>query len=110
MAVFVPAPAGQYGIDRQIVQTEVLVKSGETLVIGGLVTKQESMVEGGVPGLRRIPLLGKLFQSEVREEKYIETVIYVTPYINEPSAFSLRISVRTSKSISARSNSAGGMS
>jgi type II secretory pathway component GspD/PulD (secretin) len=87
VSVFVPAPEGQFAVDRQKVQTEVLVEDSDTLVIGGLVTKQVSSTESGVPGLRRVPLLGKLFSSESTSERYVETVVYITPHINKPGAF-----------------------
>ena len=87
VSVFVPAPQGAYKIDRQTVTTQVLVKSGETLVIGGLVAKQGSVTDSGVPWLRRIPVLGYLFKSRTRNATYIETVIYITPYINDPDFF-----------------------
>jgi type IV pilus assembly protein PilQ len=87
VGVFVSAPEGQYAIDRQTVTTKVLVKTGETLVIGGLVKKQVSTAESGVPGLRKIPFFGLLFKSQKRSEEYIETVIYITPHINQPDVF-----------------------
>ncbi len=87
VSVFVPAPQGQYAIDIQSVETRVLVESGKTLIIGGMVAKEGSISESGVPGLRRIPLLGNLFKSRTRAERYVETVIYITPYINDPSFF-----------------------
>ena len=88
VSVFVPAPEGQFALNRQTVQTEVLVEGGKTLIIGGLVKKQVTSTKSGVPGLSRIPLLGKLFKSETSSESYVETVIYITPHVNEPGAFS----------------------
>ena len=87
VSVFVPAPQGEFAIDRQNVATQVLVKSGETLVIGGLVAKQGSVTDSGVPFLRKIPVLGYLFKSRTRKERYIETVLYITAYINDPNYF-----------------------
>lgn len=74
-------------IDRQTIDTQVLVESGETLVIGGLITKQLAAIDSGVPGFRCIPLLGFLFEGKNRRERFVETVIYITPYINDPSFF-----------------------
>lgn len=87
VSVFVPAPQGQFAIARQSVETRVLVESGKTLVIGGLVTKEVASTESGVPGLRRIPILGNLFKSKSRDVRYIETVVYITPYIDNPDFF-----------------------
>lgn len=87
VSVFVPAAQGQFAIARQHVTTRVLVESGKTLIIGGLVTREASSTDSGVPFLRRVPLLGYLFKSRSRKERYIETVIYITPYIDDPSFF-----------------------
>ncbi len=87
VSVFVQAAQGQFAISKQHVLTQVLVESGKTLVIGGLVTRESTSADSGVPGLRRIPILGYLFKSQSRSERYIETVIYITPYIDTPSFF-----------------------
>lgn len=84
---FVPSTEGQFTIERQVIETDVLVKSGETLVIAGLIAKQVSVRESGVPGLRRIPFLGLLFKGKSRDVRFVESVIYITPYIDEPSFF-----------------------
>ncbi len=87
VSVFLPASQGQFAIAKQHVTTQVLVQSGKTLVIGGLVTRESTTADSGVPGLRRIPVLGYLFKSQSRSTRYVETVIYITPYIDEPSFF-----------------------
>jgi len=56
-------------VTRQI-QTEVVVKPGETLVIGGLKRSNHNVSENRVPVLGSIPLIGKLFSStDVTEEQ-----------------------------------------
>lgn len=83
VAVFVPAPANQFAIDRQKINSQVMVPAGRTLVIGGLVKKVSSREESGVPLLRRLPLLGRLFQREDSADRYIETVLYITPWVGD---------------------------
>ncbi|NNE43437.1 MAG: hypothetical protein HKN12_04460 [Gemmatimonadetes bacterium] len=65
-------------------QTRVIVKNGQTAVIGGLIRSNESSVQTGVPFLMDIPLVGYLFRStnKVKEER--ELLIFVTPTIIEP--------------------------
>ncbi|MCK4415361.1 MAG: type IV pilus secretin PilQ [Candidatus Eisenbacteria sp.] len=59
--------------------TRVLVRNGETAVIGGLIRSAETKFERGVPYLRSIPLLGALFKStDTRTEKR-ELLIFITP-------------------------------
>lgn len=65
-------------------ETRVIVKDGETAVIGGLIRTNDSNVHRGVPFLKNIPLLGYLFRSTntVKEER--ELLIFVTPRIIKP--------------------------
>jgi hypothetical protein len=63
----------------RMVDAEVLVKNGETAVLGGLSREAGSKTGAGVPGLRRLPALGVLFgkKSDVSEEE--ELLVIVTP-------------------------------
>lgn len=61
--------------------TRVMVRSGQTAVIGGLIRHNEGYYESGVPVLRNIPLLGKFFGSTSKVEDRRELVIFVTPRI-----------------------------
>lgn len=64
--------------------TRVMVRAGETAVIGGLIRTSEIRYKRGVPLLRDIPLLGVLFgSSDTRTEKR-ELLIFVTPRIVRP--------------------------
>ena len=45
-------------------QTNLIVKNGETIVIGGIYTETERESEGGVPWLSKIPWLGWLFKRD----------------------------------------------
>jgi len=63
-------------------QTQVLMRSGETIMIGGLIKDVKNESTQGVPFLRRIPFLGKLFfeRTTVDTEK-IELVIFITAHV-----------------------------
>ena len=63
------------------IKTKVIAKNGETLIIGGLVQFREFETKGGTPFLSKIPLLGLLFKRDNRSKEFIETVIYITPYM-----------------------------
>jgi general secretion pathway protein D len=63
------------------IDTKVLARNGETLIIGGLVQFREFDNSGGVPFLSKIPLVGLLFKQKNRSKEFIETVIYITPYM-----------------------------
>ena len=61
--------------------TKVLVDSGSTLVIGGIYTESKSTGEGGVPYLRKLPILGTLFGSETESSEKTELFFFITPRI-----------------------------
>ena len=63
--------------------TRVVVRNGETAVIGGLIKKIETDLVYGIPVLKDIPFLGYLFSSQTKIEKKQELVIFVTPTIVE---------------------------
>jgi type IV pilus assembly protein PilQ len=66
-------------------ETDLLVKNGETIVIGGIQTRNESVSQQGVPFLSKIPLLGWLFKRETRRDDKSELLIFITPTI-QPQA------------------------
>jgi general secretion pathway protein D len=72
---------------REITTREVLVPSGGTMVIGGIVTSDQSSSVEGVPVLSHVPLLGWLFrrEREVRERRTL--YIFITPTILYDHAF-----------------------
>jgi len=61
--------------------TRVLVRNGETAVIGGLIRSNVSQTHRGVPVLQSIPLLGWLFRSSSTTDQKRELLIFVTPTI-----------------------------
>jgi type II secretory pathway component GspD/PulD (secretin) len=68
-------------INLQEADTRVVVKDGETAVIGGLISDVQSQVRNGVPVLKDIPLLGPLFRYENKASQKRELIIFVTPTI-----------------------------
>ncbi len=68
-------------INLQEADTRVVVRDGETAVIGGLIKETESVLRNGVPVLKDVPLLGPLFRYESRTKVKRELVIFVTPKI-----------------------------
>ena len=61
--------------------TTVILKDGETTVIGGLYKTRTSKEKRGVPGFQQIPVLGFLFQSKSRTKSDTELIIFITPTI-----------------------------
>ena len=74
---------GAPAIDKKEAGTELMVNNGDTIVIGGIITREETLSNKGVPGLSRLPLLGWLFKSEAKDTTDKELLIFVTPTIVE---------------------------
>jgi len=72
-------------------ETSALVRSGKTIIIGGLIDETEQDVRTGVPILQDIPILGSLFRSDTRSRARTELAIFVTPHVvfNDEAADSL---------------------
>lgn len=61
--------------------TSAHLKSGQSFVIGGLMSRQEMDNLSGIPLLMDLPILGKLFSIHSRSKSYAEVFIMITPYI-----------------------------
>ena len=72
---------GQPSISKREAETEVLVRDGETTVIGGIYTRQTSNRRSEVPFLGKIPLLGALFRATSEQDDHTELLIFITPRI-----------------------------
>lgn len=68
-------------INQRSAKTKVLVKNGQTAVIGGIYQSDSTVSEQGVPYLRKIPLIGRLFESTSKTDEKSELMIFLTPRI-----------------------------
>lgn len=62
-------------------QTNMIIGDGQTLMLGGILFQQDSVVERGVPGLSDIPLLGGLFSHNEKTIANNELLVFITPYV-----------------------------
>lgn len=74
-------PTGQYTINKNEINTNVLVDNGETIVLGGIFEQQTINQQTKVPFLGDIPYLGRLFRKDVKTDNKSELLIFVTPRI-----------------------------
>lgn len=72
---------GQPLIDKRKAETNLLVRDGQTIVIGGLRQVKETKVYEKVPFLGDIPFLGLLFRKKVIDRTNTELVLFITPHI-----------------------------
>ena len=72
---------GEPSIIKKEAKTEILIKSGDTVVIGGVYTNLTSKTKRQVPLLGSIPVLGWLFKSQESRVERSELLIFLTPRI-----------------------------
>ena len=68
-------------INKKQATTEMMLKDGETTVIGGIFVEREVSNDEGVPFLKDVPFLGGLFKSDSVERSRNELLIFITPRI-----------------------------
>ena len=73
-------PAGP-SIDRREANTQVLIRDGETMVIGGVFIDSQNNNVSGIPYLSRVPVLGWLFKQKTESVSKQELLIFLTPSI-----------------------------
>lgn len=66
-------------IDKQEIETQVEIKSGDTLALGGIFSQKNKDATDSVPVLGRIPLLGQLFRHNGKDNERRELVVFITP-------------------------------
>lgn len=77
----VPPVNGNPAISQRKLSTEVAVQSGQTVLLGGLIQQADGTTDTGIPGLNRIPLLGRLFGTTSRTRNRTELIVLITPRI-----------------------------
>ncbi len=73
------------GLSVRRVETTVEMASGQSFAIGGLLQNNIRDMTSQVPGLGKIPVLGRLFSSSDYQSNKSELVVIVTPYLVKPS-------------------------
>ncbi|KAB0487075.1 MULTISPECIES: type IV pilus secretin PilQ [Pseudomonas] len=76
-------------IKKNEVRAKVLVRDGETIVIGGVFSNTQSKVVDKVPFLGDLPYVGRLFRRDVVLEKKSELLVFLTPRIMNNQAIAV---------------------
>jgi general secretion pathway protein D len=79
-------PTTTSGIDSPTIQqrrfsTTVVVKNGDTIALGGLITESRTKAKSGVPFLQSIPLIGSLFRDTDNQTARTELILLITPRV-----------------------------
>jgi general secretion pathway protein D len=75
----VDAATGQNTFLERSISSRVAVRSGESVVLGGLIRENASSSDGGVPILHRLPVLGSLFGTTSNGSRRTELIVILTP-------------------------------
>ena len=68
-------------ISTREARTQVLIRDGQTVVIGGLTDRQSEKFQSGIPILSGIPIIGGLFGHTSRRSNATELFLFLTPRI-----------------------------
>ena len=73
---------------EKLVTTEVSGKSGEPIVLSGLLLSAENKSEKRAPFISKIPIIGKLFKNKIENKEKSQMIIYLVPHIENDNQFS----------------------
>lgn len=71
----------QYRFRQRNIQSSISIQSGDTVMLGGLITENANDSESGMPFLRDIPLLGVFFGKSTETNRRTELVVLITPRV-----------------------------
>lgn len=89
---------GNTGIAARNLTTNVVAESGSTIAIGGVYTATDTSSEAGIPGLRKLPIIGALFGNESKKTTRSELFIFVTPRVLNEEVISNDLETKQSSS------------
>ena len=74
-------PQGEFYLNKNMLNTNVLVNNGETVVLGGIFEQTTANQQTKVPFLGDLPYVGRLFRKDIKSDNKRELLIFVTPRI-----------------------------
>ena len=72
---------GSVGINKMEITTKLLVADGDIVVIGGIKKNEVANSKDAVPGVSKVPILGKMFQGSSKSDKLNELLVFIAPRI-----------------------------
>src|SRR5262249_17422042 len=68
-------------IQNRSVSTDLTLRDGQTVMIGGMIAENRSADDAGVPYLKDVPGVGLFFRNQARSKSRTELLVFITPYI-----------------------------
>lgn len=68
-------------ISQRAISSDVVVASGKTILLGGLIQDRSEKIKTGVPGVSKLPLIGRLFQQRENVTDRTELLVMITPRV-----------------------------
>jgi type II secretory pathway component GspD/PulD (secretin) len=101
LGALIPLGNGQAGqtINQQRLETTVLARDGETVAIGGLISKRDQKNENKIPWLGDLPYVGAAFRFRTQTKAKVELLVILTPHIVRTPADRARILAEESRRI-----------
>ena len=78
-------------ISQRRVHSTVAVTSGQTVLLGGLISEQDQKTKAGIPGLNEIEFLGNLFGTTSRHKQRSEIIMFIKPQLVRNSVDARRV-------------------
>ena len=72
---------GNVAISQRTIDSSVIIQSGETVVLGGLILESENETKSGIPLLMDLPWFGNLFSSTSQDVRRTELIVMITPEV-----------------------------
>jgi len=86
-------------IDVREAQTQILMKDGETIVIGGLIKDVVNKEVNAIPFISKIPYVGNLFKRETIDKSKVDLLIFITAHVVKDDSFTPEIVSRLEESV-----------
>lgn len=84
-------------INQQIIETTIIAHDGETVAIGGLISKRDTKSENKIPWLGDLPVVGTAFRFRTQTKSKQELLVILTPHVVRNLADAKRILAEESK-------------
>jgi general secretion pathway protein D len=87
----IDAATGQRAFLQRSVSSKVVVQSGQTIVMGGLISESRRGASGGIPYLYKVPIVGPLFGTTEKDAERRELLVLITPRVVRDNLEALRM-------------------